>query len=351
MNADDRQTAIELIEQAVKDGAAREKACGILGISVRTLQRWERPDGCNDRRRGPTEGPANRLDNEERERVISVATGEEFRDLPPGQIVPKLADRGTYIASESTFYRMLRLYHMNNRRGRKREPNRHRPTPLTATGPNQVWSWDITYCRSVVRGRVYYLYLILDIWSRLIVGWAVHEHEDNELAAQLIRATVRRERVDEDQLVLHSDNGGPMKGATMLATLQNLGVVPSFSRPSVSNDNPYSESTFSTMKTSPAYPVRPFKNVEEAEDWVAEFVYWYNHEHLHSGIRFVSPADRHYGDDREILKARHEVYEKARQENPARWSGKIRDWSPITKVYLNPDHDTAMPGKSKRKSA
>lgn len=351
MSADDRQTAIELIEQAVKDGAGREKACEILGISVRTLQRWERPDGRTDGRRGPRQGPANRLTDEERERVISVATQEEFQDLPPGQIVPKLADRGTYIASESTFYRVLRLGQMNNRRGRKREPRYHRPTPLTAAGPNQVWSWDITYCRSVVRGMFYYLYLILDIWSRMIVGWAVHEHEDNELAARLIRATVRRENVDEDQLVLHSDNGGPMKGATMLATLQNLGVVPSFSRPSVSNDNPYSESMFSTMKTSPAYPVRPFRNVEDAEDWVAEFVYWYNYEHLHSGIRFVSPADRHYGDDREILKARQEVYEKARQKNPSRWSRTTRDWSPITEVYLNPGRETAMPDKPKRKSA
>lgn len=240
---------------------------------------------------------------------------------------------------------------MNSPRGSKREPSYHRATPLVATGPNQVWSWDITYCRSVVRGMFYYLYLILHIWSRMIVGWAVHEREDNELAARLIRATVRRENVEEDRLILHSDNGGPMKGATMLATLQSLGVVPSFSRPSVSNDNPYSESTFSTMKTSPAYPVRPFKTLEDAEDWVAEFVYWYNYEHLHSGIRFVSPADRHYGDDREILAARQEVYERARQENPSRWSRKTRDWSPITKVHLNPDHETAMPDQSRWKLA
>ena len=351
MSADDRQTAIELVEQAVKDGARRTKACEILGISVRTLQRWESPDGGSDHRRGPTEGPANRLSEGERERIISVATREEFRDLPPGQIVPKLADRGIYIASESTFYRTLQLHHMNNRRGSTREPSYHRPTPLVATGANQVWSWDITYCRSVVRGMFYYLYMILDIWSRMIVGWAVHDREDNELAAKLIRETTTREQVDRDRLVLHSDNGGPMKGATMLATLQTLGVVPSFSRPSVSNDNPFSESTFSTMKTSPAYPARPFKNLEEAEDWVAEFVHWYNHEHLHSGIRHVSPADRHRGHDGEILEGRQRVYEQARQENPSRWSTKTRDWSPIPKVYLNPDNETAMPDQPKRKSA
>ena len=142
-----------------------------------------------------------------------------------------------------------------------------------------------------------------------------------------------------------------MKGATMLATLQTLGVVPSFSRPSVSNDNPYSESTFSTMKTSPAFPVRPFQNLEDTEDWVAEFVHWYNHEHLHSGIRHVSPADRHHGNDREILEARHEVYERAPQKNPSRWSKNTRDWSPIETVYLNPDKEKAMPDQPNRKSA
>jgi transposase InsO family protein len=197
----------------------------------------------------------------------------------------------------------------------------------------------------------YYLYLILDIWSRMIVGWAVHEREDNELAAQLIRETVRREHVDQDQLVLHSDNGVPMKGATMLATLQTLGVVPSFSRPSVSNDNPYSESTFSTMKTCPAYPAQPFQNVENVEDWVAEFVYWYNHEHLHSGIRFVSPADRHHGNDREILEARREVYERARRKNPSRWSREIRNWSTVETVHLNPDKQVAVSVGSERRSA
>lgn len=351
MSAEDRQTARELIDQAVEDGARRTKACELLGISVRTLQRWEKPDGETDRRRGPEEGPTNRLTEEERQHIVTTATQKEFRDLPPGQIVPKLADRGIYIASESTFYRILRWYNMNQRRGKKREPVHHRPTPLVATGPNQVWSWDITYCRSIVRGMFYYLYLIIDIWSRMIVGWAVHEREDNERAAHLIRHTIARENVDQDQLVLHSDNGGPMKGATMLATLQNLGIVPSFSRPSVSNDNPYSESTFSTMKTSPAYPVRPFQSVEDTEDWVAEFVHWYNNEHLHSGIRFVTPADRHYRNDREILKARQDVYERARQTNPSRWSREIRDWSPIAEVHLNPEQAEAVPAQSDRSSA
>ena len=351
MSAEDRRTAIELIEQAVRDGARRGKACEILGISVRTLQRWEKPEGLEDNRSGPKDGPANRLSDEEQRQVVSIATGEEFQDLPPGQIVPTLADRGIYVASESTFYRVLRERNMNEHRGKKAKPTHSRPQPLVATAPNQVWSWDITYCRAAVRGMFFYLYMILDVWSRMIVGWAVHEREDNELAARLIRQAAERHNIDAEQLILHSDNGGPMKGATMLATLQNLGVVPSFSRPRVSNDNPFSESMFSTMKTAPAYPRKPFESVEAVEDWVAEFVHWYNNEHLHSGVQFVTPADRHHGKDREILASREEVYAQARQRNPSRWSTKTRDWSPVEAVHLNPEKLSPVSVQPKRKSA
>ena len=142
MSAEDRRTAIELIEQAVRDGARRGKACEILGISVRTLQRWEKPEGLEDNRSGPKDGPANRLSDEEQRQVVSIATGEEFQDLPPGQIVPTLADRGIYVASESTFYRVLRERNMNEHRGKKAKPTHSRPQPLVATAPNQVWSWD-----------------------------------------------------------------------------------------------------------------------------------------------------------------------------------------------------------------
>lgn len=142
-----------------------------------------------------------------------------------------------------------------------------------------------------------------------------------------------------------------MKGATMLATLQSLGVVPSFSRPSVSNDNPFSESTFSTMKTCPAYPDKPFESKEAVEDWVAEFVNWYNYEHLHSGIRFITPADRHHGNDQDILQYRQEVYQEARKQNPSRWSGEIRDWTPITAVHLNPEKLESVPVQPEQKPA
>ena len=180
--------------------------------------------------------------------------------------------------------------------------------------------------------------MVTDIYSRKIVGWQMHDRESSCLAADMITDICLREKVKRDQVVLHSDNGGPMKGATLLATLQKLGVVPSFSRPRVSNDNPYSESLFKTLKYTSVYPNQPFEDLKNARCWVGEFVQWYNYTHLHSGIKFVTPGQRHQGLDKEILEKRQEVYRRAKEKNPNRWSGDIRNWSEITEVYLNPEH-------------
>jgi transposase InsO family protein len=248
-----------------------------------------------------------------------------------------LADQGEYIASESSFYRILRTFDQVNRRGRAEMPKNHvKPKGYNATGPNQVWSWDITYLASTVRGTFYYLYLIEDIFSRKIVGWEVHESERAEHAANLIRKACLAENIHQEGLVLHSDNGSPMKGATMLATLQKLGVVPSFSRPSVSDDNPYSESLFRTLKYTPSYPSQPFDGLDAARAWVYSFVEWYNNRHRHSAIRYVTPNQRHSGEDCAILEQRKQVYRAAKDKNPARWSGNIRNWNRIENVWLNP---------------
>lgn len=328
--------AIELIKEAVAGGARRIKACKILKISLRTLQRWESLRGRGDRRSGPAGGPKNSLSDAERALIVAVATSKVFRDLPPSQIVPILADAGVYLSSESTFYRILREEKLLEHRGKARVSRHQKPKELAATGPNQVWSWDITYLRSPVRGWFYYLYLVVDVWSRKIVGWAVHEVESSELAGRLIREAAFKEGVDPGQLVLHSDNGGPMKGATMLATLQWLGIVPSFSRPRVSNDNPYSEALFRTVKYRPEYPDRPFKSLGNARQWVASFVGWYNNKHRHSAIRFVTPSQKHSGEEKAVLYQRKEVYKQARELNPSRWAGTVRNWEPIEKVVLNP---------------
>lgn len=325
-----------LIEESVAAGARLSEACTTAGISARTLQRWRAGPG-EDMRCGPHTTPANKLSETERQQVLDVVNSPPFRELSPKQIVPRLADQGTYIAAESTIYRVLREAGQLTHRGPTKAPVRRPPAPYVATGPNQVWSWDITYLKAPVAGTFFYLYLVTDVWSRKIVGLNVHDRECNELAAALIEKACEVEGIEPGSLVLHSDNGGPMKGATMLTTLQRLGVVASFSRPSVSNDNPYSEALFRTLKYRPVYPRGPFASLESAQQWVSEFALWYNTEHLHSGIRFVTPMDRHCGRDSEILRERDLVYQAARRRRPERWSGSTRDWTPVGDVYLNPE--------------
>lgn len=327
-----------LIEEARTAGARLASTCRALALDVRTVQRWLKlgPEGGEDRRRGPTTKPANKLTDEERAQVIELLTSPEYRDLPPAQIVPRLADMGIYVASERTLYRVLEEERMKKHRGRKRPRARRRPAEHVATGPNQVWSWDITYLRSPVRGQFYYLYLFMDVWSRAIVGAYVHDVEDNEFAASCIGRLCAEQNVSPGDLVLHSDNGGPMTGATMKAKLEDLGVFQSLIRPRTSNDNAFSESLFATAKTRPGYPSEPFTTIEEARAWVASFVRWYNEEHRHSGISFVTPAQRHAGLHEELLTHRIAVYEKAKARTPNRWTGRTRKWDPKPTVRLNP---------------
>jgi putative transposase len=307
-------------------------ACFDMGIQFNTFCQW-REDPI-DKRHGPLTTPANKLSDEERGEVIKIASSKEYVDDSPWIIVAKVADKGKYIASESTFYKILKEEKLLRHRGKSKLSNRYKPEPLVAEGPNEVWSWDITYLKTLVRGQFYYVYLMMDIWSRKIVGFDVQEEESMEHSSILMDKLCEDEGVNRGELVLHSDNGGPMKGATMLATLERLGVAASFSRPSVSNDNPYSESLFKTLKYCPKYPDR-FKDLAEAKIWMIMFMDWYNN-HQHSGIKFVTPNQRHLGLDIEILKKRKEVYEEAKKKNPSRWNNRnTRNWTRDEKVYLN----------------
>ncbi len=326
---------LELVDEAVRCGARQRRACEAVGLSERSLQRW-RPGG-EDRRHGPHRPPPNKLAAAERQRVLETVNGPQYCDLPPTQIVPRLADEGVYLASESTMYRILREENLAAHRERSRPAVCRRPREHVATGPCQVLSWDITYLPTTVRGRFLYLYLILDVWSRKIMAVRVYGEESMEHAAELFEQACHDHALDPEGVVLHADNGGPMKGATMLATLKRLGVVASFSRPRVSDDNPYSEALFRTLKYRPEYPSRPFDSLAEANRWVEGFVRWYNTEHRHSAIRFVTPDQRHDGREEQILHQRQRVYERARRENPHRWSGPIRNWNPVETVYLNPE--------------
>lgn len=337
----DRQQAVELIEEAVMAGARKFKACDEMDISVRTYQRWTesgrvKVDGRPEAIR-PT--PANKLTSDERAAVVEVANSPAYKSLPPSQIVPALADQGRYLASESSFYRVLREYGMQQHRGRQQAPETRPLSTHRATGPNQVWCWDITWLPGPVKGLFYYLYLVLDLYSRKIVGWEIYEEESSELSSVLIKKAYLREGVAGKPLVLHSDNGSPMKGASLMETLYHLGVMESYSRPRVSNDNAYAEALFRTFKYRPGYPYQGFATLEKARDWVLEFVHWYNHEHKHSGLKFISPAERHSGLSDEIMQNRKSIYAAARRANPNRWSGEIRNWDLPESVWLNPENE------------
>ena len=324
-------------------------ACKELGVNERTYRRWTVTDEvCGDRRREVIKlAPSNKLTDAERAEVLALCHESEFASLPPSQIVPRLADDGQYIASESSFYRILHAANEQRHRGRAQAPRRTRaPSTHRARRPCEVWCWDVSYLRSPVLGLFYYLYMIVDLYSRKIVGWEVHEHERGEYAAALVHRAVLSEGCIDQPLVLHADNGAIQKSYTLRRKLEQLGIEPSYSRPRVSDDNPYSESLFRTCKYRPDYPVNGFNGIEAARAWIGDFAQWYNEVHRHSGIRHVTPGQRHRGEDRAVLAQRRALYAAAKARHPHRWSGATRDWSPVGDVWLNPEND-AIPSEEK----
>lgn len=354
ISASNRNKAILLIKEAVIAGAREKLACRELGISQRTLQRW-RSDLTpleDQRPLAKRPQPKNKLSEAEKEVIVKIVNQAEFRSLPPSQIVPRLADKGCYLASESTFYRVLKENDMQHHRGRSKKPYSKPKSTHCATGPNQVWMWDITWLPGPAKGIYYYLYLILDLFSRKIVAWDIWTEESAENASILVRrAIVSEQRVTSlEPLILHSDNGSPMKGASLLETLYQLGITPSRSRPRVSNDNPYAESIFRTCKYRPSYPAKGFVDITEARTWVLSFARWYNQEHRHSGLNFLTPNQRHDGLADQILEQRRIVYQEAKSKNPERWSREIRDWTLEEEVWLNPERISKLTEEKKLSS-
>ena len=345
---EDRQSLSQAIGVAHAAGARLHVACAVAGVDVRTLQRWKAHAGLtagDGRPQAVRPVPSHALSGVERAELVRLANEPRFAAVPPARIVPMLADEGVYLASESTMARVLKAHGQNARRGRAKTPKTTRvPTTHIATAPGQVWCWDMTYLPANVMGRWFHLYLILDLYSRKIVGAEVHDSDDADHAVHLVRRTALAEGIAsmDTKPVLHGDNGSTLKATTVLAMLHWLGVKPSYSRPRVSDDNAYAESLFRTAKYRPEFPTQGFASLEEARAWAADFVRWYNVDHRHSGIRYVSPQQRHNGQDKAILDARHELYLQARQRNPARWSGDTRNWSHIDTVTLNPERDAVV---------
>ncbi len=311
---EDRQALARDIHCAHAAGARLKPACKIAGIDLRTLQRWQTADGLvqgDGRLQAARPVPSHALTEAECAHVLAVANEPRFAAVPPARIVPMLADEGIYLASESTFSRVLKAHGQTTHRGRAKAPKSVRPpTTHVATEPRQVWCWDMTYLPAQVMGRWFYLYLILDLYSRKIVGWEVHDADHADHAAHLVRRTALAEGIAAmgTKPVLHGDNGSTLKATTVLAMLNWLGVKPSYSRPRVSDDNAYAESLFRTAKYRPEFPAKGFADLDQARTWAAGFVHWYNVDHRHSGIRYVSPAQRHAGEDQAILAARHDLY-------------------------------------------
>ena len=344
ISLDQRTHTALIINEAIEAGCGVAKACNEAGIDRRTFRRWTASGvacvSADARPEADRPVPSNRLPDELRADVLASCQEPRFADMPPSQIVPVLADEGIYLASESTYYRVLHAWNEQFERGRARARSSHTLSTHCATGPNELWCWDVTYLGSPTRGLYYYLYMIMDVWSRKIVGFEVYASETGDLAAQLFERTVLAEACVGKGVILHADNGAPQRSSTLRAKLDQLGLRTSYSRPRVSNDNAYSESLFRTTKYRHNFPTEGFKTIEDARVWVLDFVRWYNTEHRHSAIRFVTPSQRHEGKDIQILANRHQLYEQAKERNPERWSGETRNWERPEEVWLNPKTKT-----------
>jgi transposase InsO family protein len=284
--------------------------------------------------------PKRKLSQQEREDILYWVNQPQYASRAPAFIVADLMDKESlYIASESSFYRVMRAAEQHHRRGRQKPPLTHAiPTTHVAKNSNEVWSWDISWLPGPVKGTWYYLYMAMDIYDRAIVGGDVYEKETAEYAQTFIEKAYWRQKLQTRKpVVLHSDNGSPMKAATFQQKLLDLGLLGSHSRPRVSNDNAFSEALFKTLKYKPSFPTEGFQSIEQARKWVNEFVHWYNNIHRHSALNFVTPMDRRNGMEKNILAKRQAIKQASRHKNPERWVNPEVQLIPTGDVHLNPD--------------
>jgi len=310
-----------------------EPACRALGVSRATFYRRKRPTPGHQQPR-PT--PARALSNAERERVVEVLSSERFVDRSPAEVFATLLDEKQYFCSERTMYRVLaECQPVRERRNQLQHPQYTKPE-LMATAPNQVWSWDITKLLGPKQWTYYYLYVLLDIYSRYAVGWMVADRENSALAGRLIEETCTKQGVEPKILTLHSDRGSPMTSKCTAQLLADLGVTRSLSRPQVSDDNPFSEAQFKTLKYHPGFP-RRFVGIDHATDYCRSFFPWYNTEHRHGGIAMLTPTNVHYGRAQAMLEQRQRTLADAWAAHPERFVHGIPEPRPLPEaVWINP---------------
>jgi putative transposase len=318
-----------------------KRACIAFGVNPRTYRhRRQERNGRLPKRDRSTGAPSKphpaALTFDEKVRILQELCSKRFYDDSPAQVFHALLDEGEYLCSVRQMYRLLEDHGLlyERRRGGHQRRGLHPKPMLEATGPNECWTWDITKLRGPTKGIFYFLYTIIDIFSRHIVGWTVASRESEIVARSLIQQTYESEGVDPGQLTLHADRGSPMIAGSVAELLETLGVHKSHSRPRVSNDNPFVEAHFKTLKYHHAYPER-FGSIQDARAWCRQFFTWYNTQHYHSGIGYLHPADIHDGKHHEILEKRQAVLDHAQAEHPERFRNRPTPATPPEKAWIN----------------
>jgi putative transposase len=328
-------SAIEEVGEEVRTRAL----CDSLGVVRATLYRHRRGESV-PREKQPRPRHPRALLPDEREAVLGILHCDDFADHSPAEVHATLLEQGRYLCSERTMYRLLTASgEVRERRDQLRHPQYHKPE-LLATAPNQVWSWDITKLKGPAKWSYFYLYVLLDIFSRYVVGWMAAESESAVLAQRLIEETCAKQQIQEGQLILHADRGSPMTSKSLALFLADLGIDKTHSRPHVSNDNPYSEAHFKTLKYRPEFPDR-FGSVQHVRAVGRPLFDWYNNEHHHSALAWLTPAVVHYGRTNEVLDVRYRTRLAAYAEHPERFvRGEPRPETLVREVWINPPEKT-----------
>jgi len=320
-----RKEVLGYVDEAIAKGISERRTCKYLELNRKTIQNWRRHEGTTDKRKGSDRFVKHRLAALEEETFYDAANSPRFRDHTPEQIVATLAEEGIYYASASTLYRILRKRKAVQHRLETKKPTKNtKAVPILVTGPNQVWAWDITWLKTDVVGLFKYGYNIIDLYDRVIVGWAIEDTESDDHARRLFERVIRDQQVVPQ--IIHADNGGPMRGVSLGAFLDKLCVTRSHSRPRCSNDNAFIESWHKTLKHTVGYPAF-FTCLEHARTWYADFVAWYNNDHLHASLDYVTPYQRRTGEALDIYRKRNQTILAAKEKNPSRWrTGKVRTY-------------------------